>query len=83
MASYSPTAADTAMPFDIRLMNGVASVLYLLVGVRAVHLGRMPAVEVKRVRVAPQVDEVDPDPVALCDQGDRAALGHGPPEWRR
>jgi cell division protein FtsQ len=31
MASFSPTAADTAMPFDIRLMNGVASTLYLLV----------------------------------------------------
>ncbi|MCU0966646.1 MAG: cell division protein FtsQ/DivIB [Burkholderiaceae bacterium] len=31
MARFSPNAADTMMPFDIRLMNGVASTLYLLV----------------------------------------------------
>ncbi len=31
MARFNPTAADIAMPFDIRLMNGVASTLYVLV----------------------------------------------------
>jgi cell division protein FtsQ len=31
MARLTPATADVGMPFDIRLMNGVASVLYLLV----------------------------------------------------
>ena len=34
-----------------------------MLGQRAVHLGRMPAVEVNRVRVRALVQEVDADPV--------------------
>ncbi len=36
MARYSAAAVDTVMPFDIRLMNGVASTLFVLVGLAVV-----------------------------------------------
>ena len=36
MARYSSAAADSVMPFDIRLMNGVASTLFVLVGLAVV-----------------------------------------------
>jgi cell division protein FtsQ len=55
MASLSPTA-DTAMPFDIRLMNGAASVLYGLVALGAVAalllwLSRAPWLGIRAIQL--------------------------------
>ena len=38
---------------------------HLMLGQRPVHLGRMPAVEVNRVRVRALIQEVDADPIAF------------------